>query len=493
MPSSGKETSAVDRLVYAGILLLIVWAPLPFGSNKPFLISLIICWSIALGLIWLIGWSLGRVQPVPRSPGGKVVLVLFVAWVAVLAVQVMPLSADMAKQLSPGSASAYLDSALGTPPARFSTSIERDETLQYLLLSFAYLILFALMLAVTTTGKRLQGLCYALVISGTLQAILGLALLFSNAHYVLFFREMSHGDHLRGGFIYHNSLAAFLEICLGCGIGLMVSQFEQTNIRTAKQRVRWLLNLILSPKLALRILLIVMVIGLILTRSRMGNGAFFACTLVVGLIGLILMRQSGRAITVFFVSMIAVDVLLVGSWVGLDKVTKRMEETAMSNQVKQSERKTEESVEERGVPSAAAIRAWHQFPLLGSGADTFSYLYPAYRPGQPTGFYEHAHNDYAEFLLEYGGVGFGIGALIYVSTAIAALWAVWRRRDPIKKGLALGCFFALLCIALHMIVDMPLQIPANGIAFVTVLALTWLCVASGRPRRSASESRSVDS
>jgi O-antigen ligase len=483
-----KFGSRLEQFIYFGIAALMVWVPFPLASNRPFLRSLIVCWVLVLAMLWLLGWIAGTVRPGQVFRSGAVSLALLTGWLAVILIQILPMPAEWLGMFSPASLHAYQDSALGAITPRLSISIERNDSIQYLYLGVAYFCLMALILAIADDRYKLQGLCLSVVLSGTVQAMMGILLHFSGAEYSLFFKHISHVDAVTGGFVNRNSMAAFMEICLGCGIGLMVAQFGDTPIRSIKQRLRWLIKLLLSPKLILRVLLIVMVLALILTRSRMGNGAFFAATLSVGLLGLLLIRNSGRAITIFLISMIAFDILVIGSWFGVDKVAKRIEETAVTRSERQSSGADEESLEERGIPASATLTAWKDFPVFGAGSGTFAYLYPQYRPGEPVGFYEHAHNDYAEFLLEGGALGFGFLVLLYVTTMATAVRAMRKAGDQGRRGIAMGCVFAMLSVALHMVVDMPLQIPANAVAMCLVFALSMLSSANGRARSRSSES-----
>jgi len=475
-----KFNSRLEQFIYFGIAALIVWVPFPLGSNRPFLRSLVVCWVLALAMLWLFGWIAGTVRPAPALRSSAVSLALLVGWLAVILVQILPMPADWLGMLSPASLHAYQDSALGAIMPRLSISIERNDSSQYLYLGVAYFSLIALVLAIVDDRHKLQGLCLSIVLSGTIQAMVGILLHFSGAEYDLFFKHISHADAVTGGFVNRNSFAAFMEICLGCGIGLMVAQFSEAPLRSIKQRLRWLINLLLSPKLVLRVLLIVMVLALILTRSRMGNGAFFAATLSVGLLGLLLIRNSGRAITIFLISMIAFDILVIGSWFGVEKVAQRIEETTVTRSERQSTGADEESLEERGIPASATLTAWKDFPVFGAGSGTFAYLYPYYRPAEPVGFYEHAHNDYAEFLLEGGMLGFGFLVFLYVTTMAKAVRAMSKAGDQRRRGIALGCVFAMLSIAIHMLVDMPLQVPANAIVMCAVISLSLLVAHGGR-------------
>jgi hypothetical protein len=60
--------------------------------------------------------------------------------------------------------------------------------------------------------------------------------------------------------------------------------------------------------------------------------------------------------------------------------------------------------------------------------------------------------------------------------------------DQRRRGIAMGCVFAMLSIALHMVVDMPLQIPANAVAMCLVISLALLAATNGRSRVRSEES-----
>ena len=93
-----------------------------------------------------------------------------------------------------------------------------------------------------------------------------------------------------GTFINRNHLAGYLEICLAVGIGLMVAQLSNTSAATWRERARQFLQTMLSSKALVRIGLVVMVIGLVLTRSRMGNIAFFFSMIVMGFYYIVFVR-----------------------------------------------------------------------------------------------------------------------------------------------------------------------------------------------------------
>lgn len=79
-----------------------------------------------------------------------------------------------------------------------------------------------------------------------------------------------------GTFINRNHLAGYLEMTLAIGIGLFIANLEDGKASNWRANLRRWINTLLGPKARLRIFLALMVIGLIMTRSRMGNTAFFS-------------------------------------------------------------------------------------------------------------------------------------------------------------------------------------------------------------------------
>ena len=312
-------STAWERLVYWGLVALLFWAPLPFGSYRPWAVALIVIWVAALVVLWSAGWALGRCAVHASFHRGRAALVLLALWAALISLQLAPLPADWVAAASPGAAAVYGESYGGALRPLITLSIDPSATLRYQLLTLALVGFFALMLLVVQRTEQLKQFSLMLVGSGIMCAVLALYLHFTGASYVLFFEPMAH-EVAKGPFHNRNHLAAYLEICLAVGVGLIVAEFAPAQLNTWKQRARWLLNLLLSAKARLRLLLIVMVIALILTRSRMGNAAFFAALIAGGAVALLCLHARWKTIVLFLVSMIVLDVAVIGSWIGAEKI-----------------------------------------------------------------------------------------------------------------------------------------------------------------------------
>jgi hypothetical protein len=123
--------------------------------------------------------------------------------------------------------------------------------------------------------------------------------------------------------------------------------------------------------------------------------------------------------------------------------------------------------------------AWHAFtrhPGGGTGAGTFELTNQMLRKTPVV--VDEPHNTPLQFLSETGIVGF----LLYLGTAVGALWGAWRaRRDP--AGLALGIGVAVFFA--HAIVDKDWNYVAScGPLFLLAGALVAPPAAEPAPRRT---------
>jgi len=120
----------------------------------------------------------------------------------------------------------------------------------------------------------------------------------------------------------------------------------------------------------------------------------------------------------------------------------------------------------------AAVTVAHlpEVPVTGFGPGAFESKFAAWQQAwlrdhpidrRFEGPVDHAHNDYLEFLVEYGPLGLGA----FLALCGSSLWRLSRRPFPGEVAAALG---ALLAVAL---VDFPFHRPAEWTLF-TILAST---------------------
>jgi len=468
---------SAERGALAVFLALLLWAPFPLGSNRAWAWTILEAGLFLSAALWTIGWMQRRHGSLAVVRAAWPAFALLAAWLAYLALHWTPLPAGLVRTLSPQAAAIH---ALAAPYAAtdgtgtwITLSVDPNASFVFWLKSCAWAIAFFLTLALANTRERARLIAFVLVLSGLVQAVYGGLMHLSATNIEIFGATIPHASQASGGFVNRNHLAGFLEITLALGIGLMVGSLRDTGKRSWRQFSRDMAALLLSPRAPLRLFLVAMVIALVMTRSRMGNTAFFASLLIAGGVALALSRHATRSTVILIASLIAIDIFIVGSWFGVEKTIQRIEQTTTGDVV------------EREDPTLYAIDLGRDYPLFGAGPGTFHTAFTRYRGSDITPFFDQAHNDYTQFVVETGAFGAAlIGALPLMALVLAVL-ALSRRRDPVARGFAFAVVMGISSIAIHSTVDFNLQIPANAFAFMVLLAYGWIALHLDSQERKA--------
>lgn len=452
-----RAGSGVSMAAFAALL---VWAPLPLASNRPWSLAL-----LAIALWLLLAWQLslvlrGRAASPARGWLGLWPLLLLAGpCVVVLAQLVAPSGLAM----------------VGT--------VNAHATRLYLLAALAYLAAGALVMLLVTNRRRCVQLLAALLAGGVLQALLAVVLHATRARHQLFFTDFDQGHRAMGTFPNPDHLAGYLELCLAAGLGLMLSQLGGGQAaRHWREGVSQAMAFVLSTKMLVRLMLVLMVVALVMTHSRMGNGAFFLAMLGVGGLVAALSQQLRRPALWLVASMALVDIVIIGQWVGLDRVVDRLQETAESTQVDAEvdllagaalPPRREESLQQRLQVPLASTELVMQRPWFGHGGGTYEWTFSAVKPAGFPHAWNHAHNDYVEVAADIGLVGLAFGLVLGLATLTRAARLLRDDTSRPSRGVGVAAWMALTCMALHSVVDFNLQIPANALTLTVLVMLVW--------------------
>ena len=447
--STHPPRSLSDHALFAGFLALILWVPIPLGSNRPWSWAVLELWVFTLMLGWLVAYVLGKAHTTPALRGAWPALICCALWLAYVWLQLLPLPLDWLNALSPHAARWHANGAWPAQNIAAPLTLDRYATLDGALKSAAYIGFFALTLALLDRNERVAATGYTLVVSGVLQALYGGITALTGAP----------GEVAAGSFVNRNHFAGYMELCLSAGLGLLVGNLTGKSAHTWRQFLRNSVAWIFSIRMQLRLALVVMVIALILSRSRMGNSAFFISMLVTGGIALLLSKRAPRSMMVLIASLVVIDIALVGAYFGVEKVVDRLEQTQMKDERRES---------------TQALAIWQDYPVFGSGLGSFRVVFPKYRGADLGEPYTHAHNDYVEFASETGAVGLGLLGLLVLMSFGAALRAQFARHNPLMRGFSFGAIMGIISLMIHSSVDFNLQIPANALTFMLLLAFAWV-------------------
>ncbi len=451
------------KILDFGLLALLVWAPLPIASVESWSILLIEIAALFLFSVYLL---------LDRKPVLNPKLVLdvrhlrpaFFGLFAFLAFQILPLPAFIGRILSPRAAALRSQYVPETARSGFETlSLLPGETLASALELLAYVLIGFLVLRTVSHRRQMRRMMMTLVGVGVFESLYGMFELSRANPRLLFYPKSYSLDSVTGTFVNRNHFAGYLEMVIPLALGLIISRLDLFGEpgTTFRARLARFVDKGLAQSVLLGAGLVVMAVALLLSNSRSG-----AVVLVLSFVLISILAAQHFGHTLFHqdwvrrvVRIALVIIVLFGLYAGLETMVGRF---------------GVDKLLEDGRPRywGTVLTMVGQFPLFGVGYGAFGEVYQAYDTSEMEYALVHAHNDYLEFLVELGLVGFGLLAFV-IGWMLYKTFRTWSvRHHPEIKGLALGGLVSVAAIAIHSLTDFNLQIPANKLTFAVILALT---------------------
>ncbi len=457
----------MSRIVFWGLVTLVVLSPLPLASNRP------LPWS-ALGLctgILLVLWSLVAMRR--RAHGARTAdrFLLPAALVFLLALGWMlwqslgPLPAEWRPE-----AMQRAMALLGDQTPSGGIGLDLGAAWHVLMRLATYGGVFLLAWEFGRTRERAQAMLVAIVAAGVCYALYGLVIHLGQYNLVLWFPKTAYGEGLTSTFINRNSYATYAAIGLLCTLALMFSAWRQRRERGRRalqsgEEAPGSAGDLSIAALALAAGLIAA--ALVLTGSRGGfYGLAFTLGVCVALLALARLLRGRELLGVVGLGLLGAITIMVS--VGGN----------LANRFETGFASVEASRGDIFRPTLEAIRAR---PLTGYGAGSFQGVFEAVNTGElyRQGYsIDKAHNTYLELALEAGIPAAAALVASVFSFAILCMLALLRRKGV---RFALAGIAASLMVGFHAIVDFSLQMPAVAVTYAAVLGV---CAAQSLRRLS---------
>ncbi len=450
--------------------LLLAWGALAFGAEYPWAYAPLLVFCTTVGL-------LGLLVVRGRREERAFVAALGLAFCAG-ALQLVPLPERVLAFVSPGRfahdfaalrAAATMSAPPAAPadgPALHAISIAPSRTV--LALAFlAALSVFFLASARALSVVRASIVARRVIVLGAIVAVVALAQEASGSLrvYGLWFPRKAWEP--AAPFINENHLAGWLVMAFSLSAGYLCGGLARA-LRNAPRD--WRDGLIRlgsrgANELVLAgLALLVMMVAVFLTASVSGMACLVASSWALAFLALRRHRSAGPAArrfawipVVFVLAPVAAAV-----WAGLDMVGEETAETLAAAL----------DVEGRVGFWQDTLRIVGDFPLVGTGLNSYGVAMLAYQTHELEMYTVEAHNDYLQIAAE--------GGLLLVLPAAFALvvqFRAVRRRfrenldDSRTWWLRAGAVTGICALALQSLVDFSLQMPGNAVLFVLLLAV----------------------
>lgn len=410
-------------MIEINIAAIAILSVLLFGSVELWAFS-IVCILISLSCIYYA--YTGKV----RIHRDKFIL-LSLLLILFPVIQLIPLPSLFLKVVHPG-ISGLLEMPSDLGPSFHSISIYPYATEIEIIRLATFLLVFS-MTAYGIDGKDgIKRVMKVLSVFGFSLAIFSIIQHATWNGKIYWFRELSQGGTPFGPFVNRNHFAGLVGMIVPLSLGLAFSE----------QKEKKVLYIFLT---------VFMTLSLFFSLSRGGIISFFAGISVFSIIIINKWKSTRRLLPLFVFIVILLLYLL---YLGIDPVIERFY-------------KTDITTEQRLVVWKASLPLIRDFLVMGSGLGTFQHIFKPYKPDIP-GYWDHAHNDYIELLVEAGIIGF-IAVAVFVFFILRGLFKVDVKRNGIYLKTAI--ISSIVTMLTHSFFDFNLHIPSNAIVFSIVLGL----------------------
>ena len=467
----------MNKFAEITLALVIVGATLAFGGVQPITYSLMEAVLFFAALLVLVKQT-WQADVRLRLPVWPVLFALFVA------LQVVPLPPGIVGTLSPARLMNTKIGGLEPAHTGWTTiSIYPHATVLTGMRFLAYLSAFLLAAHVFDSRKGKSTLLRVLIVLGCFEAAYGIVQYTTGWQKIFTYIKKYDVEEATGTYINRNHFAGLLEMVLPLVLASIFYSFQAWSSRrhiTHTGRYSTGRSPAGYQALFYLFLLVLMVVGVIFSRSRMGIlVTMFSIVFLAVLAQLKLRRRVWMLGSFLFL----VCVLGYGLWIGLNPVLARFDAVRDPGYLQ---------MEGRVAIWKDAIRLIRDYPLTGTGLGTFGIAFRRYQTALVSSLVDHTHNDFLEVASETGLVGVLLLFLPILYLLGKMVISFLSDARGYRRAVTLGCIGSTVGLLLHGITDFNLQIPANALIFSVILGTGYKAACGERREENTSAPRSSD-
>jgi O-antigen ligase len=416
----------IEQIILACIVIV---SALLFGSVEKWSFALVGIATLCLYNLWLIRGLKDGLKMVFME---RSTLFMILAFLSYVVIQVLPVPFVIIEMLSPKKASFLSMLSLDGVT---SISVYPYATVDALLRLIVYILLFTMSAFLGAKRDDAWQMLKIIVYFGFLLTIFAIIQKATWNGQIYWFRELTMGGTPFGPFVNRNHFAGFIGMIIPFGLAL--SMWSQDK----------------AKKFIYMFVTVIMTLGLFFSLSRGGIISFIISALFF-VIFVVAKRSSSRYRIVMgiFISLFVSYLIYFGMTPILDRFTY-----------------ADVSMGQRAYVWEGMMTAARDFSIVGSGLGTFPYISHIYHPEGVVRYFDHAHNDYLEFVIDTGVTGLVLLIALcvtYLRDVMRSRWWKGRHFYFIPAGIS-----SIVYITVHSMVDFNLHIPSNAIMFSVILGL----------------------
>lgn len=438
-----------QQLIFMFLSALVVFAPIPLGSNRP------VAWDmLALAVAGLLVAGLFFRRPTEEKfekeltvPVALFFLVIFISFVQMSSATPAAWHNPIWRQ----TADAF------DQPVKGAIAVDRQSGLQDILRLTSYAGVFLLSAFLCRKSSRARAAILIVTVASSMYAVYGLVVYWSGNATILWMPKWAYQNALTATFVNRNSAATYFGVCTLAVLCQVNFSFESLHLYGDRREKLAILIEFASRRTWLLLCLFVVITACVLTHSRAGLASTF-----VGWVAFIFIRthtMRKKRSRNFVALAVALGFATIAVAVSGQRTFDRMVELSLVDNDQGG----------RFQVYGIILQMISDHPLLGVGIGSFAPAFEIYRPSSVVPYYDLAHNDYLQNILELG-----IPAALCLFVAVGWLIGLCVRGCWVKRSsAAFSCLAvaASVLVALHATLDFSLQIPAITVTYMYLLGV----------------------
>lgn len=435
------------------LLVLIIWAPFPLGSNREWSWSILTILTACCWLLWSI-WacvsSRSQFENLRKLTLPLIAVVLCLVWAVIQVLPIVP--KDWSHPLWPVTGNLLSLRLAG----KISLNVWRTE--QEIIKLATYIATAWIAFTLARNPSRAKLITDIVVAAGASYAFYGFTMaLLGISQFDLFYAIPQGARYLSGPFVLHNSFATYEGMIALAALARLAELMSGAVVVSKGMRI-WALTSFrfLSGSGTWFIIALILALSALMASASRGGSLATLCGLLAMATTFASRPRSSRGPSLIGIGSLGAALIAL-VWISGDQLITRFGDLVDAGG----------RDETRATLWSAAARMIESAPFLGLGVGTFQDAYPMYALKMIPFLIDKAHCDYLEFA---AGIGLPAAILWWASMLWALLrmvsGAYTRRRNLIYPLIGVG---VTVLVAVHSAVDFSLQIPAVALTYAVLL------------------------
>ncbi len=458
-PTADDEPSRLNSLIFFLLCLIPIFSALAFGAVDTWALGLLSLFSCLI----IVFWTADAFFKKELQFSSNLLQLPVLGLILIGLIQLLPLRrADISGDL------------LSISPVN-SLSLASYQTRLAVTQLIIYFIFFAAALVFINKRKRLRKVVLTIIIFGSVMAFFGILQRLASPELIYGFRQVGQAISF-ASFVNQHHFAAFMELTSGLTLALLFG-------KSIKPDKRFLLV----------IAAVLMGIGVVFTGSRGGmlslTGviAFIVIsTLLIRRRDLLNLRRDRNTIKADKKSFYRNFILVVG---GLALILGFFGAVILLGGDESLIRGIGLHSGQQDISNGRshfwqiALKIFFDYPIFGTGLDSFGLAFTRYDTWNGNYRIEQAHNDYLQILADAGILGFiCVASFIYLLFK-RSLTIIRKTDDFFMRDAAMGALAGCFGILVHSFFDFPLRTTSNAFFFLLLVVIATVPIKSSKVHR----------